>query len=364
MELGQDIRIKKHGLTDAYNGIINKDLFSFEDIEKAQAMATNKMNKLSKHSYEIVDSNVRSFYKYPVSLIIEEGTLKFHTIAHIPIFSPESVFTFYKFHSHPISYGGRTLEFIPKNTLLAKNKLGQFKEFSEHILNGKTCKFFKGRNFWACPDMKILSNDYKKTGSCLMALYENDFSAAADYCQKQQTENHEIVYQTGKNQYKVVNPADNDDKDKPPSAKITCPNSNFKNHWVYHNEILKKNGATTVILDEGCTMDLPGTHVLPSEHFESKVDAPLYELKAKEISENVFDELLKKSLKQANHTHANIEKMEKGTFQDVDINFAQNGWMLPVLITIIVMFVVFAVFIILFYCLYQNKDKKKSYTDS
>ena len=71
MELGQDIRIKKHGLTDAYNGIISKDLFSFEEVENVLAMATNKMNKLSKHSYEIVDSNVRSFYKYPVSLIIE-----------------------------------------------------------------------------------------------------------------------------------------------------------------------------------------------------------------------------------------------------------------------------------------------------
>ena len=363
MELADDIRIKKNGLTDAYNGIVNKDLFSFGEVKKSMAMATNKMNTLSKHSYEIVEKDVRAFYTYPVSLIVEKGTLKFHTIVHIPIFSPESILTFYKFHFHPLTYKGETLVFTPKNNLLGKNKLGHFKELSEHELK-LNCKFFKGRNFWACPNMKILSKSYKKTGSCLMALYENDFSAAADFCPKQKTENHEIVYQTGKNQYKVVNPADNADKDKPPSAKITCPNKNFKNHWVYHNKILKKNGATTIILDEGCTMDLPGTHVLPSEHFESKVDAPLYELKAKEISENVFDELLKKSLKKVNHTHANIDKIEKGVFQDVDINFGLNGWILPVLITIIVMIVVFVVFIILFYCLYQKKDKKKSYTDS
>ena len=130
-ELAEDIRIKKNGLTDAYNGIINKDLFTFKSVTNAMNMATNKMNRLSLHSYEIVDKDVRAFYNYHVSLIIEKDTRKFHTIVHIPIFSPESIMTYYKFHSHPITYGGKTVEFTPKNNLLAKNKHEQFKELSE-----------------------------------------------------------------------------------------------------------------------------------------------------------------------------------------------------------------------------------------
>ena len=133
--------------------------------------------------------------------------------------------TYYKFHGVPITHEKQTFEFLPTNNLLAISKKKKFIEISETNLK-MYCRYFNAREIWGCPALRILSKNYNKTASCLMSLFQNDLSSAAIYCPKKQTTNHEIIYQSGKDSFNIINPAER-------KAEITCLDPKTKR--ISHN---------------------------------------------------------------------------------------------------------------------------------
>ena len=274
----------KDMMIDAWASKINKRFFDPKFAKKMIQQAEKKMKTLSPNS-QLVDSTLAQFYSNEVSIIVEPNSKQFHTIIHMAMYSPSHVLTYYKFHSYPISYRGTSIEFTPNNDILAINHdKSEFVELTETYLSNK-CKYYRTKNLWGCPDLKIFGTNHKNTGSCLMSLYTHDTTTAAKVCPKKMSTNHEIIYQYTKDSYKIINPSPNENGVY--KAKVSCPDQNRNNKWNSHFVGLEKNNINTVPVDEGCFIETSSYNVLPKAKYESSVDIPTPNTIPIEITEDI-----------------------------------------------------------------------------
>ena len=351
-DVHDEVKKFKMGFIDASRGIVNPDLFGEGLIQKTFEIATEKMNRLSIHEYEIVEKNLFGFYKLDISMFFEANTAKFTTIVHIPIFAPDTLMRYYKFHSVPLTLNENVIKFTPTNDLVAIDKNDYFTELNENYLRNN-CRYFHTRKLWGCPDLDIISSNYKSSGSCMMSLFKNQWDSAAEFCPMEKTTKHEVVYKSDENEYTVVNPTHNNEGHL--NGQIRCMDKITQKLKLKHEVQLEENSKTVIPIPEGCQLDVGGSHVLPSENFNIQVTAPTYDESTLNIKKLIPEDIFHLMNDNAHPLNLNshIAKISHGHYDKVHIDFHSN-MITYIAVTVVVTIIVILVLVVVVFCLYKR----------
>jgi len=219
-------------------------------------------NKISKQAeligHTLLTNAPSDLYQLEISYFYDG--INVHLLIHVPSVAKDSLLRLLKLHPFPLPVNSN-FSVIPsvKNDILAISS--GFDRYSAQISAIDLLSCHSVNNIYLCEKSGVLSKNLN--GTCMGALYIQNFESAQELCDLEIQTSKEIVRPLLRNQFLIFSPA-------PQTSFISCRNGTQSEKYV-------PQGISKIDVSEGCKANLLEHVLIPDSAIQLDTDIVHYE---------------------------------------------------------------------------------------
>ena len=244
MELQQRVELAVHGVQMAQLRRLAVDLIPASQLNSLYERIVFQAQHMKHKLLTEVPSDL---FQLEISYFYDGENI--HLLLHVPSIPENSMLRLLKLHPFPLPINSN-FSVIPsvRNDILAISAGGQTR-YSSQISSVDLLGCHSVNNVYLCEKSGVLNKDLN--GTCMGALYIQDFSAAQELCDLEIQPSKEIVRPLLRNQFLIFSP-------EPQTSFITCQNESQSEKYV-------PMGISKMEISAGCRANLQH-HILVTDN--------------------------------------------------------------------------------------------------